>query len=265
MWFNGFVAVIDLALREANDAALTRQRETIIWGALREDVWFLPWAHTVVQNPSLSHFQRRALPGGFVPWLTPSASSRTQRCAQSALAACAKGDFASAFVRLGRAAHPLIDMSCPVHAQGVAHGDDAFEWAVEAMAEELRALAVPRVAPCTTFGEATARMAAAAQDAVAGRIPGALAREQARHLVPLAAAHTAQLFALFARSARQVRPLPEAAALPADALEMSARGKGRWLAQILAFAHAHGGRRHYARLMDLVDARALALESGSRS
>jgi hypothetical protein len=264
MWFNGFVTVIDLALRELGDPAFARQREALVWGAFREDVWYVPVAHAVVQNPSLSHFARRGVRGGFVPWLTPSAADRTERCARRAVDASARGDPATAFVQLGRAAHPLIDMACPVHAQGVAHGDDPFEWAVEAMGAELRTLPLPRVPACERFGEATARMAAIAQRARAGRIPRSLAREQALDLIPQAAAHTAQLFALFARRAH-LEHGDVAAVRSLNALEMSARGLRRWLAQIECFAENHGGRRHYAELLDLVAAQTRALEGAARS
>src|SRR4051812_24079629 len=126
MWFNGFITVIDMALASLDRPLAHRHRDALVLGAFREDVCFVPGIELVFPSPSLTHFRRRALPGGFVPFVWPGASQRADRFLGRAVREFAAGREASAFVQLGRAAHPLIDMACPVHAQGVAHTNDPF-------------------------------------------------------------------------------------------------------------------------------------------
>lgn len=255
MWFNGFITVIDMALAQQPHPLLVRYRDALVLGCFREDVWFVGGIDAVIQNPSLSHFSRAGVPGGFVPWLTPDAGARTEKLGRKAVREFSQGRVASAMVQLGRAAHLLIDMACPVHAQGIAHGSDPFEWCVEAMGEELRALPVfmPSYA---RFAEAARGMARHAQGFPVARKN---ARDQARQLIPLAAGHVAASFQIFLANVREqscvattVDPLAEA--LPA--LGMSERGLSHWFSQLDAFCRRHGGRRHYAQMLDLIGASA---------
>jgi hypothetical protein len=258
MWFNGFMTVIDMALARQAHPLLVRYRDALVLGCFREDVWFVGGIDAVLQNPSLSHFCRAGVRGGFIPWLTPDAGARTQKLAVRALQEFSHGRVASAMVQLGRAVHPLVDMACPVHAQGVAHGNDPFEWRVEVMGEQLRAL------PASTesyaqFADATRGMARHAQGF---KIAHTRAQEQAHQLIPLAAGHTAALFEIFLaairedpRAAADANPLEET--LPA--LEMSERGLSRWFLHLDGFCRRHGGRRHYPEMMDLIDASVASL------
>jgi len=254
MWFNGFMTVIDMALARQAHPLLMRYRDALVLGCFREDVWFVSGINAVVQNPSLSHFCRAGIRGGFIPWLTPDAGARTEKLARRALREFSQERIASAMVQLGRALHPLVDMACPVHAQGVAHGNDPFEWCVEAMAEELRGL--PASAESyARFADVTRGMARHAQGF---RIAHARAHYQARRLIPLAAGHAAALFEIFLAqipdNARVADADPLGETLPA--LEMSERGLARWFSNLDDFCHRHGGRRHYAEMMRLLEASA---------
>src|SRR5262245_47582646 len=133
MLYNGLITIIDLAVREVRNPFFDRYREALILGSFREDVCFVPGLNIVAQSPSLTHFYRKGLPGGFIPFLWPGARYRTRFFTDRAFLEYRAGRFASAFVQLGRASHPLMDMSCPVHAQSVVHETDPFEWCVEGM------------------------------------------------------------------------------------------------------------------------------------
>jgi hypothetical protein len=270
MWFNGFITVIDMALAGMDRSPLfQRHRDALVLGAFREDVWFVPGVEFVLQSASLTHFRRGGLPGGFIPYLWPGAAQRAGRFLERAVREFAAGRDASAFVQLGRAAHPLIDMACPVHAQGVAHAADPFEWCVEALGDELRTLAVPRtdLPSVESVVESLARLgqgfAADKTTSPWGRVlrrlgrrqpvRAALAREQAKVLIPLAAGHTAALFRLFLRKT-QAREAADASALAQTLrhLEMSPAGLRAWLGQLERFCEAHGGGRHYRELLNLI-------------
>ena len=163
MWFNGFIVVVDKALEALGEPRVQRHRDAILMGAFREDVCFLGRAGMVIPSASMTHFLRPGWPGGFIPFVWQDAAQRARMFYDRAVREHGQGRQASAFVQLGRAVHPLIDMACPVHAQGVAHKSDPFEWNVEAMAKELRALpAVPFhsygsdlcATPCACTGQA---------------------------------------------------------------------------------------------------------------
>jgi len=262
MWFNGFMMVIDMALEQADEPVLRRHRDAIVMGAFREDVCFFPLGDLVFQSPSLTHFSRRALPGGFVPLVWPDAARRARKFFDRALSEATP---AAAFVQFGRAVHPLIDMACPVHAQGVAHSTDPYEWCVEAMGEELKVLAVPRVA-ARSVEEAVADMTRLAQQFAADKtnspwgrvmrrmglrhpVRAAQAREQARLLIPHAAGATAVLMKLFVERARSFE---EGDARPMRHLEMSQTGLRAWLRQLERFCERHGGPRHYGDMLELL-------------
>ena len=259
MWFNGFITTIDMALARNAHPLLVRYREALILGCFREDVWFVGGIDAVLQNPSLSHFCRARVSGGFIPWLTSDAGARSEKLGRRALRELSRGRVASAMVQLGRAVHPLIDMACPVHAQGVAHGNDPFEWCVEAMSEELRSL--PASAESyARFADATRGLACHAQ-----RFPIARTRahDQARRLIPLAAGHTAALFDIFLANV----PVDSPATTDSNSLDetlqalgMSERGLSRWFSNLNFFCSRHGGRRYYANMMDLIEASVATLE-----
>src|SRR5207245_9373015 len=102
----------------------------------------------VLERPSLTHFYRPGLPGGLVPFLTPGPRWRADRLFALAVEHYREGRPAAAFVQLGRAAHLLTDMACPVHAQRtVPMISDSFEWYVEGNAGALGIQPVPAVAP----------------------------------------------------------------------------------------------------------------------
>jgi hypothetical protein len=258
MWFNGFMTVIDMALARQPHPLLTRYRNALVLGCFREDVWFVGGIDAVVQNPSLSHFCRARARGGFVPWLTPDAGARTEKLGRRALQEFSQRRVASSMVQLGRALHPLIDMACPVHAQGVAHGNDPFEWCVEAMSEELRALPASEES-YARFADATRGLARHAQGF---KIAKTRAHDQVRRLIPLAAGHAAALFEIFlakipddAQVTTDIDPLEETL----TALEMSERGLSRWFSDLDRFCRHHGGLRYYADMIGLIEASAASL------
>src|SRR4030095_3889326 len=110
-------------------------------------VWYVPLFGAVLDRPSLTHFYRPGLPGGLVPLLTPGTRWRGDRLFARAVERYREGQLAAAFVQLGRAAHLLTDMACPVHAQRTVHMiSDSFEWYVEGNARALEILPVPAVA-----------------------------------------------------------------------------------------------------------------------
>jgi len=270
MWFNGFITVIDMALDELDQPLAHRHRDALVLGAFREDVCFVPGVDLVFQSPSLTHFRRRELPGGFVPFLWPGASQRTGKFLERAWREFASGREASAFVQLGRAAHPLIDMACPVHAQGVAHTADPFEWCVEAIGDELRTLPVSKIFP-SSVESVVESMAHFAQGFAADKttspwgrmlrrfgrrqpVRAALAREQAKALIPRAAGHTAALFRLFLEKTGASQAANEDSLVQTlRHLEMSAAGMRAWLGQLERFCEAHGGLRRYRELIGLVE------------
>ncbi|APV50698.1 hypothetical protein BWI17_14000 [Betaproteobacteria bacterium GR16-43] len=252
MWFNGFLVAIDGALSQMGNPSLARHRDALVLGCFREDVWYLRGIGAVTQNPSLDHFCRRDRRGGFIPWITRDAGACTEKLARRAVRAWRSGRVAQALVDLGRAAHPVIDMACPVHAQGVAHGDDPYEWRVEAMAQELRRLPAAEAARCEDFAQAARDLAGHAQKHRIARTRDE-ADAQARALMPLAAAHTRALFERFvAQAGDTANPREDRTGEALGALGMPRAGLAKWFAQLEGFAHRHGGERHYAELLDFV-------------
>jgi hypothetical protein len=137
---------------------------------------------------------------------------------EKALERRAAGEQAAAYVQLGRAAHLLIDMACPVHAHRVAHESDPYEWFIEGAWRDLRSIPVPPLPPAKRASELVAAMARVTQgyapdatQSVHGRwlkrlgLRRGLTREeaaaQARALIPQAAAHVGSLLTLFLREA----------------------------------------------------------------
>ncbi len=255
MLYNGLITITDLALQDLQNPFFDRYRDALILGAFREDVCYVPGLNLVLQSPSLTHFYRRGLAGGFIPLLWPGARYRTQRFVQTALAEYRAGRFASAFVQLGRAVHPLMDMSCPVHAQAVVHETDPFEWCVEGMREELMNLPV---APVQDRDSA----AALVEEMAGWRTPvgGALARDQARQLIPKCAGCTSALFRLFLRRTDHLSAMAPGQGIHRHAaleetvrsLEMSPAGVDLFLRRILDFCSNHNAEKYYGHLVDMM-------------
>jgi hypothetical protein len=133
---------------------------------------------------------------------------------RKALAEAKAGRAASAFVQLGRCAHLLTDMACPVHVHRVAHLTDPYEQYVEDNRAKLSAEPVPAPPKAGSVVELieglagfTARYAADGTSSLHGRVlerlglRKALTRDevgaQARAIIPMAASYNAALFGLF--------------------------------------------------------------------
>ncbi len=139
MRYNGLQLVIRLAVAKLARPELQRWQDALILGALREDVLYLAPRHKIWEHWSFSHFSGRYLPGGFIPFFTPSAATKAQRYFDVALGHWQQQQAAKAFVELGKASHLLIDMACPVHVHRVPHWSDGYEWYIEAHYERLLA------------------------------------------------------------------------------------------------------------------------------
>jgi hypothetical protein len=229
MRYNGLCAVIERAIDEAGAPLLSQYRQAIVLGAIREDYWRLPIIGKIIEQPSLTHFYGPGLPGGFFPFITFSARTRARRCFSKAISELAAGRKASAFVQLGRAAHLLIDMGCPVHVHRVAHETDPYEWYVEGNRAQLEALPLPPIPPVYSvfklveqLAQFTAHFRADATNSVHGRIFRRLGirnrltkdevAEQARQIIPMTTSYAIALFRHFAaESGIEQRPIDAAA------------------------------------------------------
>ncbi|MCI0412078.1 hypothetical protein L0222_04655 [bacterium] len=211
---NGFIIVIDLALQKINSPVLNKYRKGLILGAFRENVYYLPGIRMVSLNPSISHFYHPNLPGGIIPFLWPGPRWMGNYHFQRAIQELRSNRVSAAFVQLGRVSHLLTDMACPVHAQSVFHSTDPFEWAVEAMKNELRSLEIAESAREKTASQLIQQMAQFTQAYPAEKVNnpwgyalrkvGArktlntdIVRKQVRELIPVVASHTVSLFKLF--------------------------------------------------------------------
>jgi hypothetical protein len=214
MRLNGLVLPIDRAARALGDPLIDEFRNVIILGALREDVMYVPLVGKVWEHFSFSHFYRPPLPGGLIPMLWPGPRFKANRFFARGLRRFEAGDRAGAFVELGRASHLLTDMACPVHVHRVVHFTDLYEWYIESHRPLLEAIELPHVEPKDTAGElveSLARFTAAyrpdktqhpvgrwlARRGVYERVSRQEVIEQARAIMPMAAAHTVRLFELF--------------------------------------------------------------------
>ncbi|HVV86432.1 MAG TPA: hypothetical protein VHE35_25420 [Kofleriaceae bacterium] len=233
MRLNGLTFLVARGVELAGDAALARWQAAIALGALREDVWYLPGLGRAVEAPSVSHFFRDGA-GGFVPLVTPGARGQTRRIFARAVRLHRGGDEAAGYVQLGRCAHLLADMACPVHVHRYPHDSDGYEWWIESHTDELRALPVPAppdVASAAALIDSLARFTRTfAGDATQWSVGRALRRrgvlrglpmkaqaEAARAIVPVAAAHMAALFRHFRErvGARAASPVDGARVLRA--------------------------------------------------
>ncbi|MBI3557134.1 MAG: hypothetical protein HY074_12795 [Deltaproteobacteria bacterium] len=219
MRINGLSLIISMATRELNDPLINHYEKAIILGAFREDVWYIPGVKSVIEHLSLSHFYGSGLPGGFFPFLWPGARAKSNRFHARAVNHFRAGNKAAAFVQLGRAAHLLADMACPVHVHRVVHETDPYEWFIEG--NRARLLALPAVRSQTEpkrasdLIEAMSRFTESFESDKTNSPHGRLLRRlgarsiltretvaaQAEKIIPVAAGHTAALFQLFLRRA----------------------------------------------------------------
>ena len=269
---NGFIVVIDLALKEINDSMLNAYRKTLILGAFRENVYFTPGLDLVTLNPSLSHFYHPRLPGGIIPFVWPGPKAMGNFHFRKSIKKFLAGKKAAAFVQLGRVSHLLTDMACPVHAQSVFHSTDPFEWAVESMKDELLHSSIPSTCFDSSVSSLIGSLARFTQDfqaektnnpwgyilkrtGILSKIKSDLVRSQVKTLIPQAASHTIRLFELFLRGigSRQIVPSEETIMDETlQCLEMSRTGLDRWFRQMEQFCLQHGGRNHYSEILDLI-------------
>jgi hypothetical protein len=210
---NGLQLVVDMAVDALGDELVCEHRDALVLGALRENVRFVRGLGVLDEHLSLSHFCGKSLPGGFVPLLTVSAPRRGQGLFSSAVREKRAGRLASAFVQMGRVAHLVADMACPVHVHRVAHWTDPFEWWVDAHCEELSRLPVVSPAPAAPVEliGALARRTQRLEPDRTNNAPGwalkkvglrrplhrDLLAEQARGIIPAAAGTLATLLKMF--------------------------------------------------------------------
>jgi hypothetical protein len=212
MRIGGLAMVVDRAADRVASPLVQRYRRAIVLGALREDVAYIPGLGTI-EHWSLSHFWGPSRPGGFLP-LWPGARFAANRKLARAVRRYRRRDVAGGFVELGRAAHLVVDMACPVHVHRVLHDTDGYEWFVEAHTDELAALPTapaPLARSASELVESLARFthrfpADRSQHAL-GRwlvrrglvrsLPQSEIRRAAREIVPVAIAHVAALLELF--------------------------------------------------------------------
>lgn len=214
MRLNGLYIVIELAMRKLADPLVEAYKKPLVLGSLREDVWYIPGARFILEHLSFSHFYRPGLPGGIFPFVWPGPRSKADLFYGRALDFQRAGKTAAAFVQLGRVAHLLTDMACPVHAHRTAHATDPFEWWVEGNRKKLLALEVPDLPTgekASDFIEGMAQVTQAYRTDATNHLPGMVlkklgllkpvkskeAGEQAVALIPTAAAYTAAMLRLF--------------------------------------------------------------------
>jgi hypothetical protein len=213
---NGLYVVAELGMRAVDHPLIRRYRDAILLGSLREDVWYIPGAGAIVEHLSFSHFYRPGKPGGILPFLWPGPRFKANLFYRRAVKHSRAGRRAAAFVQLGRVAHLLTDMSCPVHAHRTVHETDPFEWYVEGNKARLLALPVPHVPDAARASDLVEGMARFTQgyatDATHHRIGMLLhklgigrrvttreAAAQAKDLIPMCGGYAAALYRMFLR------------------------------------------------------------------
>jgi hypothetical protein len=216
--YNGLFIVLDLAIRSLDEPLVNRYRDALVLGSLREDVWYFPVIDLVFEHWSFSHFYAPPLPGGYLPLIWPGPRSKGELFYRRALREHRRGRVAAGFVQLGRVAHLMTDMCCPVHVHRTVHQTDPFEWYVEGNKKTLLALPVPAVPDAAKpsdllrdLADHTRHFRDDRTNHHLGRVLRRLglrrsvsAREagaQARELIPLAAGYTASLLRLYLRDA----------------------------------------------------------------
>jgi hypothetical protein len=272
---NGLYYVADQAAAGAGARLSRKYRASLILGSLREDVIKWPLLG-FAEYASFSHFGGVGLPGGYLPLLWPGPVSRVSRLYRRAQLLAQAGRPAAAFVTLGRSAHVLTDVSIPSHVHRAAHDRDPFEWWIEGNLPALqasKAAPTPNVArPEQLVGSLARRAHGFAPDRTntplgralkrAGKrrgISAAEARSQALALVPQAVSHVRALLDMaFPADTALVGYVDmseedEVLAETLDALDLPERMLKPWFDHNRAFCNAHGGRRVYPGLLDLLD------------
>lgn len=138
MRYNGLQLAIEMAITKLDHPYLKENEDLLFLGTIREDVIYIPWFRRVWEHWSFSHFYGPSKPGGYLPFLWPSAPSKADFYYEKSVQAWKSGNPLRALVLLGQVSHLVIDMACPTHAQRVAHSSDGYEWYVEAQYEELK-------------------------------------------------------------------------------------------------------------------------------
>lgn len=273
MLCNGLYLVADEAARVTQDPRIVKYRQALALGSLREDVIVFPNGF-FTEYASFRHFGGRGLPGGFVPIVWPGPRWEVAKRYRNAVQLGRRNHWNAAFVQLGRLAHIIADMSIPSHVHRCAHGYDPFEWWVEGNLPKLRGLPIPDLPlpedprqSVTQLAAETAKHAPDATNTPIGKVlkKTGLARpvksreagKQAQTLIPLAVGTLCALLQKFALDTS----MPEGTAMndddvlleTMDALEIPRNGLRNWFAHNRAFCQAHGGKRVYSELMDLMD------------
>jgi hypothetical protein len=217
MRLNGLWVVAELAARKVGHPTIERYKSALVLGSLREDVWWIPGLRVVFEHLSFSHFYEPPVPGGFLPLVWPGPRLKGEMFFRRAVREHRAKRAAAGFVQLGRVVHLVTDMCCPVHAHRAVHDTDPYEWWVEANTKKLLALDVPDVPDVARVSDAIEAMAAFCKPYRAdwtnhhtgralkrmGVLRGVGSREageQARTLIPMAAAHAAAVLRLYLRT-----------------------------------------------------------------
>lgn len=225
MRYGGLFVVIELALGKLAEPEVSRYRDPLLLGSLREDVWHIPVVDSIFEHWSFSHFYKPPLPGGFLPLVWPGPRLKGNKFYRRALSEHHAGRTAAGFVQLGRVAHLLTDMCCPVHVHRLTHDTDPYEWYVEGNIKRLLQLPVPDISeqakPSDLVRELAAytrRFRADATNHHLGRVlkrakilrgvTNKEAAQQAHELIPLAAGYTAALFRMYLRDRCSPAPTP---------------------------------------------------------
>jgi len=220
MRYNGLFIVLEMALRHDNNPFIQRYRDPLILGSLREDVWYIPGLNTVFEHWSFSHFYKPPLPGGYLPLLWPGPRMKAEKFYRRSLTEHKSGNQTASFIQLGRVAHLLTDMCCPVHVHRTVHDTDPFEWYVEGNRKKLLQLPLPQIPNAKSPSQLihdlsiyTSNFRGDPTNHYLGRVLKRLkilqsvtireAAEQAEKLIPMAASYTVALFRLYLADIQQ--------------------------------------------------------------
>ncbi len=216
MRLNGLWVTVEMAVQRLDHPLVSRYRSALVLGSLREDVWWIPGLERIFEHLSFSHFYEPPLPGGYLPLVWPGPRYKGDKFFRRAVRHHRDRGAAAGFVQLGRVAHLITDMCCPVHAHRALHVTDPYEWWVEGNVKKLLALPVPEVPDVERAGDAVHGMASYCRPYFADRtnhhtgrvlkrlsllrsITAREAGEQALELIPMAAAWTVSLLRLYLR------------------------------------------------------------------
>ena len=216
MRIGGLAMLVERASDRVASRTVQRYRRAITLGALREDVVKVPGYPRAFEHLSLSHFWGPTRPGGYLR-LWPGATQAADRWFGRAVRRHRDGDLAGAFVELGRSAHLLADMACPVHVHRVLHTPgDGYEWFVETHGDALAALPIPAAPAAERASELVESLARFTHRFPVDRTQHALGRWLVRRrlarplpqddirraataIIPVAIAHMTALLELYVR------------------------------------------------------------------